>query len=108
MDAAEKGRKDIVKWQLNSSLANNDDVGEKDFLITRRLAYLQESNRYRMEILRHPLFLAPVLRRGVVVFRGTEVDDGRYADHPRGRRLRKIRQTIKCMKKTVVYSRNLL
>ena len=40
MDAAEPGRKDIVKWQLNSSLANNDDVGE-DFLITRRLAYLQ-------------------------------------------------------------------
>ena len=34
MDAAEKGRKDIVKWQLNSSLANNDDVGEKDFLIS--------------------------------------------------------------------------
>ena len=56
-------------------------------LMTRRLAYLQETNRDRME----HLFLARlVLRWGVVVFRGTEVDDGRYADHPRERRLLKI------------------
>ena len=58
-------------------------------LMTRRLAYLKETNRDRME----HLFLARlVLRWGVVVFRGTEVDDGRgrYADHPRERRLLKI------------------
>ena len=34
MNAAEKGRKDIVKWQLNSSLANNDDVGDNDDEVT--------------------------------------------------------------------------
>ena len=87
MDAVEKGRKDIVKWQLNSSLANNDDVGE-DFLINAQIS-LPPRRHTDMEILGHPLFLALVLRRGVVVFRGTEVDDddGRSADHPRGRRL---------------------